>query len=249
MYTILGVLMLFIVSSCAHELGHASACRYYGVSHGGIGVGLYLSFPVFYTDVTNTWRLKRKQRLVVNIAGIYFQLIFLLPLITIYLFTGDEILKYFIFTVNINFLVTLNPFFKFDGYWIISDLLGVTNLRERTNELFKYLASKIKRGKDAPTPFILTLTPIKKYPMIIYSLVVNLFFVYVFAYLIPKFIYNYITVIPKDMKLLIEYFMAGQVPPFSLLHSIFVPTIFLFFFLYMIVKILKPVWTKMRHKL
>ncbi len=57
-YTILGVFILFVASSCFHELGHASACRHYGVSHGGVGVGLYLSFPVFYTDVTDTWRLK-----------------------------------------------------------------------------------------------------------------------------------------------------------------------------------------------
>ena len=79
---------------------------------------------------------KREQRLVVNTAGVYFQLLFLSPIIIIYLFTGNDILKYFIYTVNVNFLITLNPFFKFDGYWIVSDLLGVPNLRARTREFY-----------------------------------------------------------------------------------------------------------------
>ena len=47
LYTILGVLLLFVCSSFIHEIGHAAACKYFGVEHGGVGVGLYLNFPVF----------------------------------------------------------------------------------------------------------------------------------------------------------------------------------------------------------
>ena len=38
----------------------------------------------------------------------------------------------------ISFIYDLNPFFKFDGYWITSDILGVPNLREKTKEIFTY---------------------------------------------------------------------------------------------------------------
>ena len=121
---IVGLIALYIISSFFHELGHASACRYFKVEHGGIGLGLYLTFPVFFTDVTKIWTLPRKQRAVVNSAGIYFQLIFLLPLILLSFIIPNDFFIYFVFVINLNFLLTMNPFFKFDGYWMMSDLLG-----------------------------------------------------------------------------------------------------------------------------
>ena len=71
-YTLIGIFSLLLFSSFIHELGHASACRHYGIQHGSVGFGLYLNFPVFYTDVSGIWRLPRLQRLSVNMAGIYF---------------------------------------------------------------------------------------------------------------------------------------------------------------------------------
>jgi putative peptide zinc metalloprotease protein len=122
-YVIPGVLGLLLLSSFIHELEHASACRHFKVKYGGVGFGLYLTFPVFYTDVSETWKLKRKERLVVNMAGVYFQLIMLIPFFLLYFVTDNSISKWFLLTVNIGLLVTLNLFFKFDGYWIVSDLL------------------------------------------------------------------------------------------------------------------------------
>ena len=51
-YTVVGLFVFMLASSFFHELGHASACKYFGVRHGGVGFGLYLNFPVLYTDVT-----------------------------------------------------------------------------------------------------------------------------------------------------------------------------------------------------
>ena len=117
-----------LASSFFHELGHASACKYFGVRHGGVGFGLYLTFPVLYTDVTEIWKLNRRQRCVVNLAGVYFQSYGLILLLVAFFVTGDDILRYLILIMNLGFLMTLNPFFKFDGYWIASDLLGVPNV-------------------------------------------------------------------------------------------------------------------------
>lgn len=60
-YILSGLLFFFILSSLFHELGHASACRYFDISHGGIGLGLYINIPVFYTDVSSVWKLPRKK--------------------------------------------------------------------------------------------------------------------------------------------------------------------------------------------
>ena len=63
---------LVVLSAGFHELGHAAACRYGGATPGGIGVGLYLVWPAFYTDVTDAYRLPRRDRLRVDLGGLYF---------------------------------------------------------------------------------------------------------------------------------------------------------------------------------
>lgn len=152
-YTVTGLVAFMIVSSFIHELGHASACKHFGLKHGGIGFGLYLNFPVLYTDVTEIWKLNRKKRCIVNIAGVYFQLFCLIGLLCLFFFTRYDILRYMILMMNLGFLMTLNPFFKFDGYWITSDVLGVPNLRNRSKELFKYYYNRLRKRPVDFTPY------------------------------------------------------------------------------------------------
>lgn len=248
LYTLGGVLLLYILSSGFHELGHAAACRHYGISHGGVGFGLYLNFPVFYTDVSNVWRLPKNQRLVVNMAGTYFQLILLVPLIILFLYTYNPILKYFILTVNLNFLVTLNPFFKFDGYWMISDLLGVPNLRRRTNEMLGYLWKKITRKPVQRKPFLLTMKPGYKIFMAMYSVVVNLFFLYFFCYALPLFFYRFFSTMPGLVRELVTLISAGVMPPFGLIQPVFVQLLFFGFFAFMIYRMAKPFYQRAMAK-
>lgn len=235
-----GILLFFICSSFFHELGHAAACRHFGVQHGGVGFGLYLNFPVFYTDVSGVWRLPRKQRLVVNIAGTYFQLIFLIPLFALYFMTYNDLIKYFIFTINLNFLFTLNPFFKFDGYWIMSDLLGVPNLRKRTNEMFRYLFDRLRHKPSQETPFLFAMKKTEKIFMIVYSAVVNLFFAYYFCYMLPKLLASFISTFPENAMELIRQLAMGQMPSFSLVRGIFTQLVFVALTAFLLYNLLKP---------
>ena len=61
-----GLLLLIFVlavgSAGFHELGHASACKYGGATPGGMGMGIYMVWPAFYTDVTDAYRLPRGAR-------------------------------------------------------------------------------------------------------------------------------------------------------------------------------------------
>jgi putative peptide zinc metalloprotease protein len=120
-----------------HELGHASAAAAYGARPGVIGLGLYLIFPVFYADVTHVWSLTPRQRVVVNLGGIYFQLLCNLILIGLARCAGPvgSVCHALVF-VNIGVaLFNLNPFLKFDGYWVYADLFGLPNLRRASREL------------------------------------------------------------------------------------------------------------------
>jgi putative peptide zinc metalloprotease protein len=53
------VLGLLLVSAIFHECGHATACSYGGARPGAIGVGLYLVWPAFFAEVTDSFRLGR----------------------------------------------------------------------------------------------------------------------------------------------------------------------------------------------
>ena len=191
-YVIVGLFVFMLLSSFFHELGHASACKYFGLHHGGIGFGLYLNFPVLYTDVTEVWKLNRMQRCVVNIAGVYFQSYWLLALLIAFLLTNNDMLRYLILTMNLSFLMTLNPFFKFDGYWIASDILGVPNLRARSLELLVYIYNCIRKKSKTKSPYLLEMRKKEKWGFFIYSLLVNLFMGFYLFYVIPRFLFRFI---------------------------------------------------------
>lgn len=137
-------LPLFVLGMCAaallHETGHAAACVWSGVRPGEIGFGLYLIFPAFYADVTKAWRLSRNRRALVDLGGIYFQLILITALIPVAHFSenADWLFSFIIYNFYVIFH-NLNPIFKMDGYWLFSDLAGVPNLHRRTWSVFRHI--------------------------------------------------------------------------------------------------------------
>ncbi len=84
------VLGLSLVSAAFHECGHAAGCRCGGARPGVIGVGIYLVWPAFFTNVTDSYRLSRAGRLRTDLGGVYFNLIFMLALAGIYVATSDR---------------------------------------------------------------------------------------------------------------------------------------------------------------
>ncbi len=239
-YMVAGLIVFMLLSSFFHELGHASACKYFGVRHGGIGFGLYLNFPVLYTDVTEVWKLDRKQRCVVNMAGVYYQCYLLIGLLAAFLFTGNEILRYLILIINLGFLMTLNPFFKFDGYWIASDLLGVPNLRDRSKELLGYWYKRMRKLPITQVPYLLKIRPAAKYGLLVYSIVVNLFMGFYFFYLIPSFLYRFVCTFPDAINELILYLSNGMTPPFALLRNMGSQLLFLALIGYLFWNMIRP---------
>lgn len=239
-YMIIGLFVFTLISSFFHELGHASACKYFGVKHGGIGFGLYLNFPVLYTDVTDVWKLGRAQRCIVNIAGVYFQSFWLIGFLIGFFLTGYDILRYLILIMNFGFLMTLNPFFKFDGYWIASDLLGVPNLRARSKELLAYWYKRIRKQPITRIPYLQQISPASKYGLLIYSIVVNLFMGFYFFYIIPSFLYRFIRTFPDAVNELILYMSNGMTPPFVLLRNMGSQLLFLALIGYLFWKLIQP---------
>jgi putative peptide zinc metalloprotease protein len=114
-----------------HEFGHSSACVRFGGDAGKIGFGFYIMSPVLFADVSDAWRLHKKERLIVDLGGVYMQLIITAMFSIYFLMTNDIRIVSLNTLILIGILFNLNPFLRFDGYWALCDYTNVTNLRDR----------------------------------------------------------------------------------------------------------------------
>ena len=119
------LLPLSIAASIFHEFGHAAALRYGGGRARGMGAGIYLIFPAFYTDTTDSYRLGRWARVRTDLGGFYFHLIFALGAVVLYLATEQEFWLLLVLLINLDILRQCLPFVRFDGYWALADLTGI----------------------------------------------------------------------------------------------------------------------------
>jgi putative peptide zinc metalloprotease protein len=127
-----------------HELGHAYTATRFGCRVPSMGVSFLLMFPMLYTDTTGAWRLRsRKQRLAIDCAGITAELMVasISTLIWVMLPEGSLRSVFFVLATSswiMSLGVNLNPFMRFDGYYVLADLLGVANLQPRAFALGRW---------------------------------------------------------------------------------------------------------------
>lgn len=134
---LLAVFGLSVLSGAFHECGHATGCRYSGARPGVIGIGIYLVYPSFFTNVTDSYRLSRAGRLRTDLGGVYFNAVFILVLAGLYAATSALILLLVIAITQVEMLQQLIPVVRFDGYFILSDLAGVPDMFARVVPIVK----------------------------------------------------------------------------------------------------------------
>jgi putative peptide zinc metalloprotease protein len=162
-----------------HELGHYASSKKFGVICQEMGFGIYVIFPILYSNLGEAWRLHKQKRIIINLSGIYFQLI-IGGLIGVVSFFSNSNILIFLFYSNLTIIfLNFNPFFKLDGYWLVADLLNIKNLSRKSNNLIKIILSlKIKN--------------IKKSWLLVYSVLKIIFFSYLII-LIINLLFSLIT--------------------------------------------------------
>jgi putative peptide zinc metalloprotease protein len=125
------VIGLLLVSAAFHECGHVAACRYGGAKPGVMGFGLYLVWPALFSTVTDSYRLGRVGRLRTDLGGVYFNAVFITGMCAAYLDTGAPWLLVAIVALHIETATQFLPMIRLDGYYILSDLIGVPDLFSR----------------------------------------------------------------------------------------------------------------------
>jgi putative peptide zinc metalloprotease protein len=149
-YGIAAILGITLTITALHEFAHGLACKHFGGDVREMGVLLiYYVLPAFYCNVTDIYRMGRKyERMWVIFAGIYWQLLVsalggLLWLIaTPYTLLADLSLLVFI-GGSFNILINCNPLIKLDGYFALSQALGVVSLQSRSSDYARSLFARL----------------------------------------------------------------------------------------------------------
>jgi putative peptide zinc metalloprotease protein len=153
--------MLFAVTlfvmKIFHELGHAYVATAKGARVRGMGIAVMLMAPMLYTDVTDSWRLPdRRDRMMIDAAGIAVEMMIAgwAMLLWAILPPGearDVLLVICTAAVFMTLAINLSPFMRFDGYFMLADALGVTNLQPRGFALARWKLRDWLFGLNEPS--------------------------------------------------------------------------------------------------
>jgi len=125
------VFAVTVLSGGFHEFGHAAAARFSGAEPGSMGAGLYLVWPAFYTDVTDSYRLGRRGRIRTDLGGLYFNALVVVLTFGWWYATRWDALLLLVATQVLQMVQQLLPLLRFDGYHLLADLAGVPDLYQR----------------------------------------------------------------------------------------------------------------------
>ncbi len=156
--------LAIVAVKTVHEFSHAYTAKAMGTRVPAMGIAFILLWPVPYSDVTDAWRLRsRKQRLIISLAGVIAESVIAAIALCLWAFAPTGVLKSICFVVSsvtlaATLLVNLNPAMRYDGYYVLSDLMGVDNLQQRAFSLAKWFFRKSLLGLDLPPPERITST-------------------------------------------------------------------------------------------
>jgi putative peptide zinc metalloprotease protein len=160
-FTLEGLLLFagaVFIAKVFHELGHAYTAKRYGVRVPTMGIALLVLWPVLYTDTSEAWKLAgRRQRLAIAAAGMSAELALASIATLLWSFLPDGPLRAAIFMIAtsswvVTLFINLNPLMRFDGYYLLSDILEVQNLQDRSFALGKWKLRQWLLGIDDPPP-------------------------------------------------------------------------------------------------
>lgn len=155
---LLPITLALMVTKIVHELGHAIVAHHAGCRVSAMGIAFILFFPLPYTDTSDTWRLTDPRgRRAVAAAGIGAELCLAIVAVYAWVLLPDGPLRQMAFLIAgvslmTSIVVNLNPLFRFDGYYILSDWLDLPNLQERAFALARWAMREVLFGFCAAPP-------------------------------------------------------------------------------------------------
>ena len=148
-----------------HELGHGFMCRRFGGEVHELGIMFLVLFPAPYVDASSAWSFPNKwHRFLVGAGGMIFELFVAAICCFFWLATKDSggVLPLFLYNVMLiasfsTVVFNANPLLRYDGYYMLSDILEIPNLQHRSREyslsLIKRFLFRVKWSQPLPQGF------------------------------------------------------------------------------------------------
>ncbi len=146
------LLFVFPAIKALHELGHGFAAKVWGGSVHEMGIMFLVFAPVPYVDASASSAFQSKrQRTVVGMAGMLVELFLAALAMYVWILVEPGLLRAIAFNVMFvagvsTLIVNGNPLLRFDGYYILADLIEIPNLAQRGQKYLKYLSDRYLFG-------------------------------------------------------------------------------------------------------
>jgi putative peptide zinc metalloprotease protein len=169
-FTLAGIVaygLALAVAKSLHELSHAYTAKQLGCRVPTIGVAFLVMWPLLYTDTTEAWKLvSRRDRLAVAASGMMAELVLAAWSTLAWALLPDGPLRWAVLIMATttwlsSIAVNASPFMRFDGYYLLSDALGVPNLHARSFALARWYLSEVLFDLRDPPPEVFS-TPHRK---------------------------------------------------------------------------------------
>ncbi len=144
--------VIFPLLKLCHEFGHACATKAWGGEVHEMGIMFLVLMPIPYVDASSASTFRsRSQRVVVGSAGMIVEVF--IASVALFLWVDAEpgffraVLYNIMLIAGIStVLFNANPLLRFDGYFILADLVDIPNLRARANQYLIYLVERYLFG-------------------------------------------------------------------------------------------------------
>lgn len=143
--------LLYVAGAMAklwHELGHGLLCRFFGGEVRTLGTMLLIFTPLPYVDASSSWSFpNRWHRMLVAAGGMIFEFLLAAVALIIWANSSPGVINAIAYNTIIvasitTFLFNINPLLKFDGYFILCDLIGIPNLGQRSLKMIRHFAER-----------------------------------------------------------------------------------------------------------
>jgi putative peptide zinc metalloprotease protein len=149
------------VTKIIHEFGHGLSCKHFGGECHEMGLMFLVFTPCLYCNVSDSWMLPSKwQRAFIGAAGMYVELVIASFATYVWWFSEPGMLNQlalstmFVCSVS-TVLFNANPLMRYDGYYILSDLTEIPNLRQKASAILSRKLGKWCLGlKEPDDPFL-----------------------------------------------------------------------------------------------
>lgn len=135
------LMVVLAVTKIIHEFGHGLTCKHFGGECHEMGVMMLVLTPCLYCNVSDSWMLPNKwQRAAIGAAGMYVEVVIASICTFIWWFTGPGLLNHLclstMFVCSVSTLIfNGNPLLRYDGYYILSDLMEIPNLSQKATAI------------------------------------------------------------------------------------------------------------------